>query len=117
MNTRLPAQYASVRRWVGQTSTFDNMLRQQDRSRVSPADGRSEKVGNQGCGAVDIVGVRLAELRAHPLLFHAQLGPEHDKEKNENDEAAHLRDGDGEAQESSQNASQNGSNPARQRGQ
>ena len=41
-----------------------------------------------------IGGVCFPKLGAHPLLFHAELEPEHDEDKDENDKSAHLGEGD-----------------------
>ena len=49
-----------------------------------------------------IGGVGLPKLGAHPLLFHAELEPEHDEDKDENDKSAHLGEGDRGAKEPSQ---------------
>jgi hypothetical protein len=69
---------------------------------------RSEEVRHQGGGPTDIGGIRLSKLRAHPLLLHAELCPEHEEDEDDNDEPAHLGDGDREAQKSGQNASVDG---------
>lgn len=37
---------------------------------------------------MDILGIRLSKLRAHPLLLLAELDPEHEEEEDENDEPA-----------------------------
>src|SRR5258707_1047752 len=37
-----------------------------------------------------IGGIRLPKLRAHPLLLHAQLDPEHEEYQDETDDSAHL---------------------------
>ena len=57
---------------------------------------------------MSIAGIRLAELGTHPLFLHAELDPEREEEKNENDEPAHLRDGNRHAKETGQNAGVDG---------
>ena len=57
---------------------------------------------------MDILGIRLSKLRAHPLLLHAELGPEPEEDEDENEEPSHLGDGDRDSEESSQNASVDG---------
>jgi hypothetical protein len=57
---------------------------------------------------MDILGIRLSKLSAHPLFLHAEFDPEHEEDEDENDEPAHLGDGDREAQESGQDASVDG---------
>src|SRR3984957_11074569 len=57
---------------------------------------------------MSIGGIRLAELGTHPLLLHAELDPEREEEKNENDEPAHLGHGNRHAKETGQNAGVNG---------
>ena len=49
---------------------------------------------------MDILGIRLSKLRAHPLLLLAELSPEHEEEEDEDDKPAHLGEGDREAEES-----------------
>src|SRR5579872_805693 len=43
-------------------------------------DLRSEKIRHQGGGPMGIGGIGLPKLGTHPLLFHAQLGPEHEED-------------------------------------
>jgi hypothetical protein len=57
---------------------------------------------------MSIGGIRLAELGAHPLFLHAELDPEREEEENENDEPAHLGDGNRHAKETGQNAGVDG---------
>ena len=54
---------------------------------------RSQQVGHQRRGLSGIGGIGLPKLGAHPLLLHAELEPEHKEDQDENDDPAHLRDG------------------------
>src|SRR5229473_8312595 len=65
---------------------------------------RSEEVRHQSSGLTSIGGIRLAELGTHPLFLHAELDPEREEDENENDEPAHLGDGNRHAKETGQNA-------------
>lgn len=69
---------------------------------------RSEEVRDQGRGLTSIGGIRLAELGTHPLFLHAELDPERKEDENENDEPAHLGDGNRHAKEIGQNAGVDG---------
>ena len=69
---------------------------------------RSEEVRHQSSGLMSIGGIRLAELGTHPLFLHAELDPEREEEENENDEPAHLGDGNRHAKETGQNAGVDG---------
>ena len=69
---------------------------------------RSEEVRHQGSGLMSIGGICLAELRTHPLFLHAELYPEREEEENENDDPAHLGDGDRHAKETGQNTGVDG---------
>ena len=60
---------------------------------------RSEEVRHQGSGLMSIGGIRLAELGTHPLFLHAELDPEREEDENENDEPAHLGDGNRHAKQ------------------
>ena len=57
---------------------------------------------------MSISGICLAELGTHPLFLQAELDPERQEEENENDEPAHLREGNRRAKEPGQNAGVNG---------
>src|SRR5271170_43716 len=72
------------------------------------ATQRSEEVRHQGSGLTSIGGIRLAELGTHPLFLHAELDPEGEEDENENDEPAHLGDGNRHAKETGQNAGVDG---------
>ena len=69
---------------------------------------RSEEVRHQGSSLMSISGIRLAELGTHPLFLHAELDPEREEDENENDEPAHLGDGNRHAKETGQNAGVDG---------
>jgi hypothetical protein len=69
---------------------------------------RSEGVRHQGSGLMSIGGISLAELGAHPLFLHSELDPEREEEENENDEPAHLGEGNRGAKEPGQNAGVDG---------
>ena len=69
---------------------------------------RSEEVRHQGGGLTGIGGIRLPKLGTHPLLLHAELDPEHEEDEDENDEPAHLGDGNRHAKEPGQNAGVDG---------
>jgi hypothetical protein len=61
-----------------------------------------------GSGLMSIGDIRLAELGTHPLLLPAELDPEREEEESENDEPAHLGDGNRHAKETGQNAGVDG---------
>ena len=69
---------------------------------------RSEEERHQGSSLTSISGIRLAELRTHPLFLHAELHPEREEDENESDESAHLGDGNRHAKETGQNAGVDG---------
>src|SRR5580698_709788 len=52
--------------------------------------------------------IRLAELRTHPLLLHAELEPEREEEENESDQPAPLGEGNRGAKQPGQNAGVDG---------
>jgi hypothetical protein len=60
---------------------------------------RSEEVRHQGSGLTSIGDIRFAELGTHPLFLHAELDPERQEDENENEEPAHLGDGNRHAKE------------------
>jgi len=55
-----------------------------------------------------IGGICLAVLGTHRLFLHAKLDPEREEDENENDEPAHLGDGNRHAKETGQNAGVDG---------
>src|SRR5271155_474469 len=57
---------------------------------------------------MSIGGICLAELGAHPLFLHAELDPQHEEDEDENDEPAHLGDGNRHAKETGKNAGVDG---------
>lgn len=57
---------------------------------------------------MSISGICLAELGTHPLFLHAELDPEREEDENENDEPAHLGDGNRHAKKTGQNAGVDG---------
>jgi hypothetical protein len=69
---------------------------------------RSEEIGHQGRRMASIGGVRRAELGTHPPLLYAELGPIRKEDENDNDEPAHLGDGDRHSEESGENAGVDG---------
>ena len=69
---------------------------------------RSQQVRHQGGGLSGIGGICLPKLGTHPFLLHAELDPEHEEDENENDEPAHLGDGNRHAKKSGQHAGVDG---------
>src|ERR1700722_2387961 len=65
---------------------------------------RSEEIGHQGSGLASVGGIRFAELGTHPPLLYAEFGPIREEDENDNDESAHLGDGNRHAEESGENA-------------
>jgi len=57
---------------------------------------------------MSIGSIRLARLGTHPLFLHAELDPEREEEENENDEPAHLGEGNRGAKEPGQNSGVDG---------
>ena len=55
-----------------------------------------------------IHGIRLPKLGTHPLLFHAELQPQHNQHKDKADDPAHLGECDGGAKKPGQNAGVDG---------
>src|SRR5262249_1201165 len=69
---------------------------------------RSENVRHQGGCLPGIGGVRLPKLGMHPLLLHAELGPEHEKYLDETDEPSPRGERDRGAKKAGQNAGVDG---------
>jgi hypothetical protein len=72
--------------------------------RVALDTSRSEKVRHQGGGLMGINRIRLPKLGTHPLLLHAEVGPEHEEYYDETDDPAHLGERNRGAKKPGQNA-------------
>ena len=55
-----------------------------------------------------IGGIRLPKLGTHPLLFHAELRPEHQEYQEQNDDPAYLGERNRGSKEPDQNAGVDG---------